>query len=265
MSNLLEKRVKGFCDKETVLGEEYEFVRNALFTDPDDQSGWFYHLWLLDQTLKREPLFLSSWPPHGSNVCLSNDGYLDGQQSLPILYFQSKDRIFPLVVYFSEAVNGVNSSTVTVECKFHAAEELIWMPLTANKSGFSSAWLTHLKFPDEVYSSDACPVNVVVAQLPGITSSSGMLCSKSCPISFTVSVRSHNQGLSELQTTHRRISWKEENFKHHATKSQAEELFRSLVNLGITNEDKPAIPKGSLETISQEIAHCQELLSTTNW
>lgn len=32
--------------KEEVLLEEYSLVQNATFTDPGDQSGWFYHRWL---------------------------------------------------------------------------------------------------------------------------------------------------------------------------------------------------------------------------
>ncbi|PIM98297.1 Protein geranylgeranyltransferase type II, alpha subunit [Handroanthus impetiginosus] len=247
LSKLLDKQEKGYQDKENVLGEEYEFVRNALFTDPDDQSGWFYHLWLLDQTLKREPLFLSSWPPHGSNLYISHDGYLNGQQALPVLHFQSKVK---------------NSSTVTVECEHHAGGDLNWTPLSANKCGFSPAWLTCLTFPDEVHSLEACPVTLSVAHFPGITSSSGMPCSQTCHVYFTVSATSGDQEHSEVQTV--QISWNKENFKACATESQEENLLKSLCKLEIRKENKPTTPKWSIEAVSNEIAHCQELLSSTD-
>lgn len=259
LSKLLQKREKGYHDKESVLREEFEFVRNALFTDPDDQSGWFYHMWLLDQTLKREPLFLSSWPPNGSNLNLSIDCPLNGQQQWPMLHFQSKERKIPLILYFNEAVEGVNTSTVTVEFDYLAENDLIWRPLSVNKNSLSQAWLTYIMFPDDV---EVCPVKITIAQFPGIFSSSGMPCSQSSFISFTVSLPSNDRKYSEVI---HRVSWNEDNFKACVTQSQEALLLHSLCKLDITKENKPTTSARTMKTISNEITHCRELLSVTNW
>ncbi|KAF2281648.1 hypothetical protein GH714_043914 [Hevea brasiliensis] len=68
LSNLMKKNVEGFTEKDEVLTKEYELVREALFTDEDDQSGWFYHLWLLDQTVKAKSPLLAVEGVNSSTV-----------------------------------------------------------------------------------------------------------------------------------------------------------------------------------------------------
>ncbi|XP_021639555.1 geranylgeranyl transferase type-2 subunit alpha 1 isoform X3 [Hevea brasiliensis] len=143
LSNLMKKNVEGFTEKDEVLTKEYELVREALFTDEDDQSGWFYHLWLLDQTVKaKSPLLVSSWPAHGSDLILFQDRCLDASSS-PFNIFQFDSGTFPLILYFSQAVEGVNSSTVNVEYGSNLNQGLVWKPLSTYKSRAAQAWITH--------------------------------------------------------------------------------------------------------------------------
>ncbi|XWS25390.1 hypothetical protein CRYUN_Cryun27aG0064500 [Craigia yunnanensis] len=155
LSTLLEKKAEGFLSKENVLLEEYEFIHQAIFTDPDDQSGWFYHLWLLDQTVKADsPLLVSSWPAHGSDVLLPADRSHNVSVFCPFTTLHSDSGLFPIVLYFNQSVEGVSSSTVTVESGFNKSEDLVWKPLSVSNSQAAQVWVAHLKFPtSELHSS----------------------------------------------------------------------------------------------------------------
>ncbi|KAI7979302.1 Geranylgeranyl transferase type-2 subunit alpha 1 [Camellia lanceoleosa] len=69
------RRAQGSFSKEKVLTEEYDLVHQALFTNPDDQSGC------------GESSVGSTWPPHGSNLNVSAYGFLDTCASSPITGF----------------------------------------------------------------------------------------------------------------------------------------------------------------------------------
>jgi geranylgeranyl transferase type-2 subunit alpha len=242
--------------EENVLTEEYEFVRHALFTDPDDQSAWFYHLLLLDQTVKLERLSISSWPPHDSNLYLSVDGLLDCCAVSPSLL--SNSQTFPLILYFSEAVEGINSSTVAVECEYDRNNDLIWRPIQANKSGQAHAWLTYLNFPtEERHPSKVYQVKASIGHSPGIISSSGVCCSHSSCIVFTVSAPTSTSKYGEGHHRIESINWAEENFCLFETDTEYLGLVNSFYQLSIS-EDPKAYEK-NIDIIEGEIAYCRLL------
>ncbi|KAA8538190.1 hypothetical protein F0562_027798 [Nyssa sinensis] len=247
LSHLLEKRAQGFFPKEKVLTDEYDLVHQALFTDPDDQSGWFYHLWLLDQTVKVEtPLLISSWPANGVDLNVSSDS-------------------FPLILYFSEAVEGVNSSTISVESAWDANKDLFWRPLSANNSGSAQAWVAHLDFPNEKPESlKSFPVKVSLGHSQGIVSSNGFHYAHPSCFEFTVCVRPQNKEHDPRQSIEM-ISWRDENFHVNETHFQvSSDPIKYFDQLKIDENSEPTGSKWHLKTIANEIALFRELLSEIN-
>ncbi|KAI7994187.1 Geranylgeranyl transferase type-2 subunit alpha 1 [Camellia lanceoleosa] len=174
-------------------GESSDLVHQALFTDPDDQSGWFYHLWLLEKTIKVEnPLLVSTWPPHGSNLNVSADGFLDTCASSPVTGFHLNSGIIPLILYFNEAVEGVSSSTITVQSVHNTNKDLIWSPLSTNNSGSSQAWVS-------------------LGHSQGIVPLSGFHHSHPTHFEFTVLIQPHGSQHAEMKSAEM-ISWGDENF-----------------------------------------------------
>lgn len=264
LSHLLKEKAKGYSPKDSVFTEEYEFVRHALFTDPDDQSGWFYHQWLLDQTVKLETLLVSSWPPHGCNLSLSVDGSFGDCSFSPFTGLQTNTRTLPLILYFSEAVENICSSTVEIECENIAINELIWRSLSGDGTGSAQAWLTYLNFPEEpAHSEKAYQVKVSLARSQGIFSSTGVHRGNSSHIEFTVSVPPHPSAHVDLKNEGK-ISWSDESFCTHDAQFLESVLF-NLFHLERAKIDKSIVDyQWNITTINNEIAHCRELLSTMN-
>lgn len=47
-----------------VVDEEFELVKQALWTEPEDQAGWLYHRWLLGSALAAREAAEGAW--HGA-------------------------------------------------------------------------------------------------------------------------------------------------------------------------------------------------------
>lgn len=265
LSHLLKERAQGYYPKENVLTEEYEFVRNALFTDPDDQSGWFYHLWLLDQTVKLDTsLLISSWPPHGSNLYVPTDGSLDCSLSALACSHYTTGR-YPFVLHFSEAVEGVDSSTITVEAEHDSHSNHSWSPLSTNNCACAQAWVTHINFPDEkICSSKSVRVKIALGHSPGIASLRGVQLIHPTNIEFTMCILPHDSQHDDDKSLEK-ISWRDENFDIHGKHCEESRLLNSFHQLRINEDIKPAASQWNVETIANEISHCRELLSWMNW
>ncbi|CAL5430557.1 unnamed protein product [Camellia sinensis] len=190
----LEKRAQGSFSKEKVLTEEYDLVHQALFTNPDDQSGWFYHLWLLEQTVKVE------------NPLLVLPGHL---VVLILMYQQMVSWI--LVLHLLSQVEGVSSSTITVQSVHNTNKDLIWSPLSTNNWEFPSLGNTFNFSQENLHSLQTHPVKVSLGHSQGIVSLSGFHHCLPTHFEFAVLIQPHGSQHAEMESAEM-ISWGDENF-----------------------------------------------------
>ncbi|KAL8167781.1 hypothetical protein V2J09_009280 [Rumex salicifolius] len=261
LSNLLKKRAEGFFPKEKILNEEYELVLQAIFTDPDDQSGWFYHLWLLEQTVKLDaPVLISSWPAPGSEVALLLTRDSAVQIVSPFSGYCPDSGTIPIVLYFDQPVTGVNSSTVVVQSAFSENSNMVWRPLSTNKCQPSQAWVTELKYSDiNIDSFGAFPVEVSLGDSHGIVSSSGVQIAHAFQTIFMVQlelVAEHLKG-QEMEM----ISWQDSKFEKYESEVQGLNLIPSFDQLRINKEQEGVAYKWKFDLLENEITLFRELLS----
>ncbi|PIA56206.1 hypothetical protein AQUCO_00700513v1 [Aquilegia coerulea] len=261
LSNLLKRKAEGFTSKENVLAEEYDLVHQAVFVDPDDQSGWFYHLWLLEQTVTPDaPMLVSSWPIHDSDMIVSVKSNLDDTLLPTSTRYHSESGTFPLILYFNQPVEGVSSSNVTVDFMF-CKEDLLWRPLSTTNSKKSHAWVTYLKFPDkEDNSSKVYPVEVRLGHSHGIVSSSGSDYNFPSRFAFTVSLQCVELETAEGVSGTKMLDWGDDSFQICEALPLDLSPILSLDQLRISKNHEPTALQWLIETMTPEIALFRELL-----
>uniref|UniRef100_A0A7N0V0N3 Geranylgeranyl transferase type-2 subunit alpha n=1 Tax=Kalanchoe fedtschenkoi TaxID=63787 RepID=A0A7N0V0N3_KALFE len=261
LSHLLKKKASGFESQEKVLTEEFELVHQAIFTDPDDQSGWFYHLWLLQQTVKPEsPFLISSWPPHASDLMVASDSSPSSSASSTASYV-SKTRTLPLILYFDQLVKGVNSSTITVDSELCSSTNLIWRPVSKNTATAAQAWITELTLLDAMSgASKAYPIKISIGHSEGVTSLSNVQLLATSQIAFTVNIEKRASDNANEQDVEE-ILWTDGNF--HASEIHHKESVpvHPFTLLSIADEKKPPSSTWHVNTLLNEITLFRELLS----
>lgn len=261
----MKRKVEGYFPKEKVLEQEFDHVQNALFTDPDDQSGWFYHLWLIDQTVKSDaPVLISSWPSPGSNITLQGNRCLHGCGS-SLLYSTLIDTgILPVILYFNQAVEGINSSTVTVKSELSMNEDLVWKPLSTNNLNTAQVWVTYLNVRTmKLQLSKTYLIEISVGHSQGIVSSSGYHYSRPSQISFKLCVQTAYTEPAEGHSG-KMISWENTNFQKLEHFQEIDSII-SVDQIITGNDYIPATSNWCAETIDNEINAFRVLLSESDW
>ncbi|KAL9229218.1 hypothetical protein vseg_004706 [Gypsophila vaccaria] len=256
LSNLLKKKAEGLYPKEKILTDEFELVHQAIFTDPDDQSGWFYHLWLLEQTVKEEsPWLIASWPASGSELRVPPESVVS-----PL--YSADEITIPLVLYFNQLVTGVNSSTVTVTTALAETKDLTWRPLSANNYGASRSWVALLKFSNlQIDNPVASAVKVNLGHSPDIVSLAGCPLSNGFLSKFVVRFRPPDRERAEDQEP---ISWEDSLFQKTETTSEQSDLISPFNQLQIIKDQEGVAPKWQVPILNDEIELFRELLSATD-
>ena len=257
LSNLLIQQTKGFESKQKIFSKEFELVTQALFTDPDDQSGWFYHLWLLAQTSSPEnPQLIASWPCNDAKLSLfpirKSDDLNMVSSSSSVCCYSLKDGIVPIVLYFNEPVKGLNPSNVKLNSDLVIRNDIQWRPLLVTDSGHSNCWVIYLEITKkECSSSQQFSVEVSIPCSDDIVSRSGSHCN--CPVHFTFTIELSNN--DDIDLFHEPISWScSESFR-----SDGDPSCVAFDQLNITSTVVQENSKWQLEGLSDQIDLFREL------
>lgn len=264
LSNLLKRKAEVF-PKEKILSEEYELVHQAIFTDPDDQSGWFYHLWLLEQTVTKDsPWLISCWPASGSELIISDSKSASSCTGSPFSSYFSDGVEMPVILYFNQAVKGVNTFTVNVRSVFAESKDLVWRPLSLNNFGSAQAWVAFLKFSEvKIDYSMSYEVEVSLGDSSGIVSLNGCPLTHAFQSKFMVQFQQPNSQKTEGQNIGS-ISWEDSNFQNYEGSPEQCNIIPPCIQLKMDKDHEPIASKWQVDILMNEIELFRELLSAAD-
>ena len=267
---LSKKSIEDVIEKNNwlqLLTEEYDLVKQAFFTEPEDQSGWFYLIWLLGQTLKPSGTFLTGfWPPNGSSVMLNlspSSKPSHWQYKSPLSKVVIDSCHLCIVLCFNKPVSGVDSTSISLTSspEVHGLGfDVSWTPMRGSK-GCSRVWFTNLEASRGSFVVGALyTIYLDVGSKASISTEDGVIFSL-CKLSFNIEVHTASDNDSNEDSVYGpSVVWSDD--KPKADLSGCEEVQEALADSFQPdhNIDSQTPENWQLTTIQTQIDTCRELL-----
>ena len=122
---LLAERNAGASARRAFLAAEFAFIQRALYTDPYDQSLWFYHAYLMSTVDPRTPTDARICLDLDSGISLSEETYNEQLESIKEMMDGAEDCkwIYQALLHCALALKAVNPDNTSVS----GGEMAVWL------------------------------------------------------------------------------------------------------------------------------------------
>ncbi|CAG8587141.1 16044_t:CDS:10 [Acaulospora morrowiae] len=86
LPRLIKEKHLNDQERKKMIDREFELVKSAFYTDPDDQSAWLYHWWLIGREIRHLSILGAYYNPKKAQIILSFDDEIGMLTPFRVLY-----------------------------------------------------------------------------------------------------------------------------------------------------------------------------------
>ncbi|KAF0456294.1 rab geranylgeranyltransferase alpha subunit [Gigaspora margarita] len=133
LPKLVEDEQLGDQGKKPLIDQEFELVKSAFYTDPDDQSAWLYHWWLIGREIRHISILGAYYDSQNYQIILAFDDEIGMLTPFQVAYKNDTSQL-NIVEGHWRSVSG--SSDVD---RMHGS---VWIFTLNIESGFNELFVT---------------------------------------------------------------------------------------------------------------------------